>query len=82
MRGLLFSVLFCAVSLLFAEALATLLVNFSLIQPHEFDEVHSLIMFVMLAVYMGFGPTFAKDHHEPHDDHGNEGDDHHGAKGS
>lgn len=70
MRGLLFSVLFCAVSLLFAEALATILVNFSVIQPHEFDEVHSLIMFVMLAVYMGFAPTFLKDssHHHDGDD--------------
>lgn len=70
MRGLLFSVLFCAVSLLFAEALATILVNFSVIQPHEFDEVHSLIMFAMLAVYMGFGPIFPKDfsHHHDGDD--------------
>jgi hypothetical protein len=70
MRGLLFAVLFCAASLLFAEALATLLVQLSFIRPHEFDEAHSLIMFIMLAIYMGFGPTFAKDfkHHNNDDE--------------
>ncbi len=69
MRGLLFAVLFCAISLLFAEALATILVNFSIIQPHEFDEAHGLIMFAMLALYMGFAPSFPKDfqHHQDHD---------------
>lgn len=61
MRGLLFAVLFCAVSLLFAEALTTLLVNFSVIDPHEFEEVHGLIMFVLLALYMGYAPSFPKD---------------------
>lgn len=72
MRGLLFAVLFCAVSLLFAEALATILVNFSVIQPHEFDEVHGLIMFLMLAIYMGFGPSFPKDFKHHHDDDDND----------
>lgn len=67
MRGLLFAVLFCAVSLLFAEALATLLVRLSLIEPREFEEVHGLIMFVLLAVYMGFAPNFPKDHPHRHD---------------
>jgi hypothetical protein len=40
------------------------------IRPHEFDEAHSLIMFIMLAIYMGFGPTFAKDfkHHNNDDE--------------
>lgn len=68
-RGLLFSILFCAVSLLFAEALATILVNLSIIETHEFDEVHGLIMFFLLALYMGFAPTFPKDfeHHQKKD---------------
>lgn len=71
MRGLLFAVFFCAVSLLFAEALATILVDFSIIQPHEFDEVHGLIMFALLAVYMGFAPSFPKDfkHHDDGENH-------------
>ncbi len=74
MRGLLFAVLFCAVSLLFAEALATILVNFSVIQPHEFDEVHGLIMFILLAIYMGFAPSFPNDfkHHDNADDNHDE----------
>ena len=72
MRGLIFAVFFCAVSLLFAEALATILVNFSIIDAHEFDEAHGLIMFILLAVYMGFAPTFPKDfehHHKSNHDH-------------
>ena len=74
MRGLLFAVIFCAVSLLFAELLATVLVDFSIIEPHEFDEAHGLIMFVLLAVYMGFAPRFQKDfkHHHDGDDHGDD----------
>ncbi|MCW8918293.1 MAG: hypothetical protein OQL08_05710 [Gammaproteobacteria bacterium] len=68
MRGLLFAVLFCAVSLLFAETLATILVDLAIIQQHEFDEVHSLIMFIMLALYLGFGPTFSKDFRQHHHD--------------
>ena len=55
MRGLLFAVLFCAVSLAFAEAMVTILVNFSIIQPHEFDEVHGVIMFILLAVLQKAG---------------------------
>jgi hypothetical protein len=72
MRGLLFAVFFCAVSLLFAEALTTLLVDLGLIQYHEFDEAHGLIMLFMLALYMGFAPTFPKDfrHHDDHDHDG------------
>ena len=67
MRGLLFAVLFCTASLLLAETLAALLVQLSLIRPHEFDEVHGLIMFVMLAIYMGFAPSFPKDFKHHHD---------------
>ncbi len=70
MRGLLFAVLFCAVSLLFAEALSTVLVDLSVIKPHEFDEAHGVIMFVMLGIYMGFAPSFPKDfkHHDDDND--------------
>ncbi len=68
MRGLLFAVFFCAISLIFAELLATLLVTFELILPHEHDEAHGLIMLVMLALYMGYAPRFPKDweHHDRH----------------
>jgi hypothetical protein len=69
MRGLFFAVFFCAVSLLFAETLATILVDFSFIQPHEFDEAHGLIMLILLALYMGYAPTFPKDFKHHHDDH-------------
>ncbi len=72
MRGLLFAVLFCAISLLFAEALTTLLVSLAVIQSHEFDEMHGLIMLVMLAVYMWIAPHFPKDfthHHDDSDEH-------------
>ena len=70
MRGLLFAILFCAVSLLFAEALATLLIQLALIRPSEFDVAHNLIMTIMLVVYMLVAPTFSKDfkHHNDKDD--------------
>lgn len=70
MRGLLFAILFCAVSLLFAEVLATLLIQLALIRPSEFDIAHNLIMTVMLVVYMLVAPTFRKDfkHHNDKDD--------------
>lgn len=70
MRGLLFSILFCAASLLFAESLATLLVKLSIIEIHDFDEVHDLIMLILLALYMGYAPSFPKDfeHHHKKDD--------------
>jgi hypothetical protein len=76
MRGLVFAIFFCAVSLLFAEALTTALVNYSVIQSHEFDEVHGLIMLILLVVYMSFAPTFPKDfehHHRRRDDDDHEG---------
>ncbi len=75
MRGLLFAVVFCAVSLLFAETLTSLLVNFSVIEPHEFEEVHGLIMFFLLAVYMGYAPTFPQDHQRKDDGDKNSKDD-------
>ena len=70
MRGLVFAILFCAVSLLFAEALATLLIQLALIHPSEFGVAHNLIMTIMLVVYMLVAPTFSKDikHHNDKDD--------------
>lgn len=61
MRGLLFAILFCALSLLFAEAFTTLLTKLSLIHPNEFDDAHNLIMSIMVVIYMVFAPTFTKD---------------------
>ncbi len=68
MRGLLFAVVFCALSLLIAEAVATLLLSLELIHPHEHDEAHGLIMLIMLALYLGYAPRFPKDfeHHDHH----------------
>ena len=65
MKGLLFAVLFCAVSLIFAETFVTFLVAFSLIEAHEFDEAHSLTMLFLMAIYMGFAPSFQTDFKMP-----------------
>ncbi len=74
MRGLLFSIVACAVSLLFAESLATVLVKLSIIEIDDFDEAHGLIMIILLALYMGYAPFFPKDfenHHKKDDSNGN-----------
>jgi heme/copper-type cytochrome/quinol oxidase subunit 2 len=70
MRGLLFAVFFCAVSLLFAEALTTFLIRLSFVHLNEFDDIHSLIMIIMLVVYMVVAPIFIKysKHHNNEDD--------------
>jgi uncharacterized membrane protein YecN with MAPEG domain len=70
MRGLLFAIFFCGVSLLFARVLTTLLIQLSLIHPHEFDVAHNLIMTIMLVIYMVIAPIFPKDfkHHNNKND--------------
>lgn len=75
MRGLLFAVLFCALSLILAETVATLLVKLELIHPHEHDEAHGLTMLFMLALYLGYAPRFPKDFQHHNDHHrGHDGD--------
>jgi len=70
MRGLLFAVFFCAASLLFAEVLTTFLIRLSFVHLNEFDDIHSLIMIIMLVAYMIVAPIFIKDskHHNNEDD--------------
>jgi hypothetical protein len=70
MRGLLFAVFFCGVSLLFAEVLATFLIRLSFVRPNQFDDIHSLIMIIMLAVYLVVSPIIFKNskHHNNNDD--------------
>jgi heme/copper-type cytochrome/quinol oxidase subunit 2 len=70
MRGLLFAIFFCAVSLLFARVLTNLLIQLSFIHSHEFDLAHNLIMTIMLIVYLALAPTFSKNAKH----HGNEND--------
>jgi hypothetical protein len=70
MRGLIFAVFFCGISLLFAEVLATFLIRLSFVRPNQFDDIHSLIMIIMLVVYMVVAPIFIKGskHHNKEDD--------------
>lgn len=70
MRGLLFAILFCGVSLLFARVLTNLLIQLSFIHTDEFDLAHNLIMTIMLIVYLALAPTFTKKtrHHENEND--------------
>jgi hypothetical protein len=70
MRGLLLTVFFCGVSLLFAEALATFLIRLSFVHPNEFDDIHNLMMIIMLVVYLVVSPIIIKDskHHNNKDD--------------
>jgi len=70
MRGLLFAIFFCAASLLFTEVLTTFLIRLSLVRPNEFDNIHNLIMIIMLVIYMVVAPMINKDfkHHIKEDD--------------
>jgi heme/copper-type cytochrome/quinol oxidase subunit 3 len=70
MRGLLFAVFFCGVSLLFAEVLATFLVRLSFVRPNQFDDIHNLMMIIMLVIYLVVSPIIIKNsmHHNNKDD--------------
>ena len=70
MRGLLFAILFCGVSLLFARVLTNLLIQLSFIHLHEFDLAHNLIMTIMLIVYLALAPTLTRKtrHHKNEND--------------
>jgi len=70
MRGLLFAILFCGLSLLFARVLTNLLIQLSFIHTHEFDLAHNLIMTIMLVIYLALAPTITRNttHHDNDND--------------
>lgn len=58
MRWLLFAIIFCAFSLLFAEVFSSLLVSFKIINAFDQDTAHTIIMLVMLIVFIYLLPRF------------------------
>lgn len=56
MRGLVFAILFCGLSLLFADRATTLLIRYDIIGRQQYDNAHTVIMVIFLVCYFGFAP--------------------------
>jgi hypothetical protein len=61
MKGLAFTIVYCALSLLIAATLSTLFIDLGIIHANEENTAHSAIMLCLFIIYIGLSLHFSDD---------------------